>query len=153
MPHKIDDIDKKILAILYRDGRAPVKEIAKAVFLSAPATATRIERLEKNGIISGYQARINPHAFGFALKAFINLEVAPGEKQEFYDLIRDIPNVISCDSVTGEYSMLIQAFFRDTEELDNFTGLLQRFGRTKTVISFSTPIEHGDFFSHEKKGD
>ncbi len=147
MSHKIDEIDKKILALLYQDGRAPIKEIAKAVFLSAPATATRIERLEADGIISGYQARINPHAFGFNLKAFINLEVAPQEKELFYSQIKDSANVIACDSVTGEYSMLIQAYFRDTEELDVFTGNLQRFGRTKTAISFSTPVEHGDFFA------
>ena len=76
------------------------------------------------------------------VKAFINLEVKPEDKSEFYPFIEKIPNVIQCDCVTGDYSMLIQAAYRRPEELDHLVNELQKFGRTKTEIAFSTPIEH-----------
>ena len=56
----LDSIDKKIIDILQKNARTPIKEIAKEVFLSSPAVSARIEKLEKSGIIVGYQAQINP---------------------------------------------------------------------------------------------
>ena len=98
--------------------------------------------MEKEGIITGYQAQINPEALGYHIKAFINLEVAPEDKKEFYPYVKACPNVIECNCVTGDYSMILEVLFRSTVELDQFIGELQRFGRTKTLIVFSTSVEH-----------
>ena len=51
-------------------------------------------------------------------------------------------NVIECNCVTGDYSMLLEVLFENTMELDRFIGELQYFGRTKTLIVFSTSVEH-----------
>lgn len=51
-------------------------------------------------------------------------------------------NVIECNCVTGDYSMLLEVLFESTMELDRFIGELQYFGRTKTLIVFSTSVEH-----------
>lgn len=142
MEHKLDNIDKKIIEILQTNARTPVKEIAKEVFLSSPAVSARIDHLEKSGVITGYHAQLNPEFLGYHIKAFINLEVEPFQKKEFYPFIQDIPNVIECNCVTGEYSMLIEVGFRSTVELDHFINVLQKFGRTKTLIVFSTSVEH-----------
>lgn len=137
-----DAIDKSILQILQKNARTPIKEIAKEVFLSSPAVSARIERMEKAGIITGYHAAVNPLLFGYHIKAFISLAVEPSQKKEFYPFIRKIPGVIECSSVTGDYSMLMEVAFHSTAELDHFVGELQHFGRTKTLVVFSTAVEH-----------
>ena len=107
MDIKLDAIDRKILKILQENARTPIKEIAKEVFLSSPAVSNRIEKLENSGILTGYHAQMNTLLFGYNIKAFINLEVQPYQKEEFYPFIQSIPNVIECNCVTGEYAMLI----------------------------------------------
>lgn len=138
----IDQIDEKIIKLLQDNARISIKDIAAQVFLSSPAVTARIDRLEKNGIIIGYHAQIDPEALGYRVKAFINLELEPAQKQEFYPFVRNMLNVVECNCVTGEYAMLIEVEFQNTVELDHFINELQHFGRTKTQIVFSTTVEH-----------
>lgn len=138
----IDPIDEKIIKLLQDNARISIKDIAAQVFLSSPAVTARIDRLERNGIIIGYHAQIDPEALGYRVKAFINLELEPAQKQEFYPFVRNMPNVVECNCVTGEYAMLIEVEFQNTVELDHFINELQHFGRTKTQIVFSTAVEH-----------
>lgn len=138
----LDHIDIEILNILQEDASTPIKEIAVKVFLSSPAVSARIERMERQGYILGYHAQINPIALGYQIKAFINLEVDPVRKKEFNPYIKQVVNVIECNCVTGDYSMLLEVLFPDTAELDQFIGELQSYGRTKTLIVFSTSVEH-----------
>jgi Lrp/AsnC family leucine-responsive transcriptional regulator len=138
---KLDNIDIKIINILQQNARATLKDIARQVFLTSPSVAARIERLEDEGIIEGYHAQINPMLLDYHIKAFINLEVEPSQKVKFYPFIKAIPNVVECNCVTGDYSMLIEVLFQSTMELDHFINELQQFGRTKTQIVFSTSVE------------
>ncbi len=142
MKHQLDHIDDQIIKLLHENARTPLKVIASKVFLSSPAVSARIERLEEAGIITGYTAIINPAELGYHIKAFINLEVNPDQKKEFYPYIQSCNNVVECNCVTGEYAMLIKVMFKTTEELDHFISDLQRFGSTKTQIVFSTSVEH-----------
>lgn len=141
MKHELDAIDRRIVDILQQDARLPVKTIAERVSLSSPTVSARIERLQREGVITGYMAVVNPEVFDYRIKAFINLEVDPTRKKEFYPYIEGVPNVVECNCVTGDYSMLMVVYFRTTKELDQFIGQLQLFGRTKTQIVFSTSIE------------
>ena len=127
MEKELDNIDKNIIRILQENARTPVKDIAKEVFLSSPAVSARIERLEKRGILAGYHATVNPMLFGYHIKAFINLEVEPAQKKEFYPFIDRIPNVIECNCVTGDYAMLVEVMFQTTIQLDHFINELQQF--------------------------
>lgn len=137
----MDNIDLKILSLLQENARMPLKQLAERVFLSSPATAARIERLEKEGIISGYHADINLKKLGFPIIAFINLELHPDQKPEFYPFICSHPNVLECSCVTGHFAMHIKVAFDTTEKLDSFIGILQKYGSTETQIAFSTPQE------------
>lgn len=138
----MDQIDAQIIDMLQQNARTPLKVVADKVFLSSPAVSARIDRLEKAGIITGYQAQVSAYSLGYLIKAFINLEVTPVQKPEFYPYITACPNVVECNCVTGDYSMLIEVEFRTTQELDLFIGQLQHFGRTRTQIVFSTSVEH-----------
>ncbi len=77
---------------------------------------------------------------GYHIMAFINLEVQPKQKNQFYPFIAACPNVLECNYVTGQFSMLIKVAFQSTGELDQFIGKLQDYGRTSTQIVFSTPV-------------
>ena len=63
------------------------------------------------------------------------------QKPVFYPFIKKIPNVVECNCVTGDYSMLIETLFETTAELEHFINELQQYGRTKTQIVFSTSVE------------
>lgn len=119
-----------------------LKDIAAKVYLSSPAVSARIERLEKTGIIAGYSAHVNPLELGYHIKAFVNLEVQPEQKKEFTEYIKTCDNVIECNSITGDFSMLIEVMFKDTDELDNFVIEMQKYGNTQTQIVFSTAVQH-----------
>ena len=136
----MDDIDRKILKLLQANARMSLKTIAEKTFLSSPAVSARIERLETDGIIAGYHAFVDPMKLGYHILAFINLDVVPEDKPKFYAYANDVPNVLECNCVTGEYSMLMKVAFQSTMELDMFIGQLQKFGKTSTQIVFSTQV-------------
>ncbi|MBQ8374169.1 MAG: Lrp/AsnC family transcriptional regulator [Clostridia bacterium] len=138
----MDDIDLQILSLLKENARISLKGLAAQTYLSSTAVSARIEKLEQNGYIQGYGAKINAEKFGLNIKAFISLELEPIQKKDFYPYIRSCENVVECNCVTGDYSMLIEVLFSSTAELDRFINELQHFGKTKTQIVFSTPVEH-----------
>ncbi len=146
----MDDIDRRILKLLQENARMSLKTIAEKTFLSSPAVSARIEKLEKEGILSGYHAAVDPVKLGYHIIAFINLNVMADDKETFYSYAKAVPNVLECSCVTGEYSMLLKVAFCSTAELDDFIGQLQKFGKTSTQIVFSThvgprgvDVEHG----------
>ncbi len=138
----MDKIDKMLISLVQENARTPLKQLAQKVFLSSPAVSARLEKLEKEGIIKGYMAIIDPIKLGYHITAFINLEMSPKQKPIFYPFIKACPNVIECCCVTGNYSMLVKVAFRSTVELDRFIGQLQKFGNTSTQIVFSVPVSH-----------
>lgn len=142
MKNTLDNIDEKIIELLQANARIAIKDIAAEVFLSSPAVTARIERLEAKGIIKGYHAAIDSVNLGYKIKAFVNLDLEPVQKEDFYPFIQNVDNVVECSCVTGEYSMIMQVEFSGTEELDEFINHLQKFGKTRTQIVFSTPVEH-----------
>ena len=110
--------------------------------LSSPAVSARIERLEAQGILTGYHATLDPVTLGYHITAFINLTLEPHQKVEFYPFIEACPNVLECNCVTGNYSMLIKVCFPSTPGAGGiFIGQLQTYGKTETQIVFSTPVQ------------
>ncbi|WP_024347320.1 Lrp/AsnC family transcriptional regulator [Lacrimispora indolis] len=136
----MDDIDRKIVKTLQKNARESLKNIAETTFLSSPAVSSRIEKLERERIITGYHAAVDSRKLGYHITAFVSLEVPPADKIQFYEDMKSIPNVLECNCVTGEYSMLVKVAFPSTMELDVFIGRLQKYGKTSTQIVFSTPV-------------
>ena len=160
--YRLDKIDGKILDILQGNARASLKEIAEQVFLSPTAVGARIDRMLQEGVLEGFTTRLNPESMGHYIKAFVNLEVQPEQREEFNEYINGVLNVVECNCVTGDFSMLIEVRFPTTTELDHFVGELQKFGKTKTQIVFSTVVKHRcrywkvdgrDFEPHAKVAD
>lgn len=139
----MDQIDCKIINMLEENARVSLKEMSAACFISSPAIAARISKLEESGVITGYHVSVNMEKIDYHVKAFIRVQLEPKQKSEFYPYMRSIPNVIECNCVTGDYSELIEVVFPSTTDLDNFINEIQRrFGKTSTQIVFSTSVEH-----------
>lgn len=140
--NELDLIDKKILNILMLEAKRPLKEIAEAVFLSIPAVSARIEKMEKEGYILGYQAQVNPMLTGFPTKAFVQVAVPYEKKEEFCAYARECREVVECNCVTGEYSMMMEVCLPSMEELELFVEGLHKFGKTKTHVVYSASVQH-----------
>ena len=139
----MDQIDKKILNMLQANARVSLKEMSAACYISSPAIAARISKMEDTGIITGYHTSIYQEKLDYHVKAFIMVQLEPSQKSEFYPYVQSIPNVIECNCVTGEYSEVMEVVFPSTGALDDFINEIQRrFGKTSTQIVFSTSVEH-----------
>lgn len=136
----MDAIDLKLIGLLQKNARYSLKQLAEQVFLSSPAVSSRIERLEREGYLRGYQAEVDEEKLGFHITAFINMEMTPEQKATFYPFVDACPNVLECYCVTGQYSMLLKVAFPSTLELDRFIGRLSQFGNTQTQIVFSCAV-------------
>jgi Transcriptional regulators len=137
--------DKKILNYLQSNARLSNKKLSESLFITPPAVSQRVKKLEDSGYIKSYNANIDLQKLGLKIKVFIQLEVKPDQKPEFYRYIQDIPNILECDCVTGPYSMLLKAVFKTTQELDDLVSQLQHFGSTNTQVVFSTPLSSRGF--------
>ena len=104
----MDDLDRKILALLAKNARMPVKEIAEQVALTSPAVSSRIHKLETDGIIGGYTVTLNRPADRVYVDALISLSVAPSKHEAFLHLIQNSREVLQCYHVTGDYTFLIK---------------------------------------------
>lgn len=139
----MDQIDKKILNMLQANARVSLKEMSAACYISSPAIAARISKMEDSGIITGYHTSIDREKLDYHVKAFIMVQLEPSQKSDFYPFVQSIPNVIECNCVTGDYSEVMEVVFPSTGDLDDFiNGIQCRFGKTSTQIVFSTSVEH-----------
>ncbi|MCH4169454.1 MAG: Lrp/AsnC family transcriptional regulator [Streptococcaceae bacterium] len=139
----MDNIDMTILNCLQDDAHSSLKEMSQLCYISSSAVSNHVKNMEKLKIIYGYQALVDVKKLGYHIKCHIWIDVSPESKEDFYEFIYSVPNILECDCITGNYNMLIKAVFKETEDLDYFiNNRLNIFGRTKTQISFSTPMRN-----------
>ena len=109
--HTFDKIDMKILALLQKNARITLTELAEQVGLSTTPVTERVRRLEREGVVCGYHARLNPHALGQSLLVFVELKLHSKSGNIFEDFRREvlrIPQIMECHLVSGEYDYLIK---------------------------------------------
>lgn len=134
----MDDLDKKILALLVQNARATLKDLAAQVNLTSPAVAERIRRMEKKGIIEGYSVRINPLLAQQGMHALVSISVAPKERENFMVLLQEQRPVQRCFQVTGSYSHMVEVRCADIPDLEKLISRLQKMGQTYTQIILSS---------------
>lgn len=119
----LDRTDLKILRFLQTHGRASNLELAEAASLSPAQCLRRHRRLEELGLIARYETRLDPAAMGFQVVAFVHVAMEKGhirEMPKFRDLIADIPEVLECYSVTGDFDYVIKLIAHDLKSLSVF---------------------------------
>ena len=98
----IDDIDRKILSELVRDGRTSFRDLANHVHLSPNATAERVRRLESIGAIRSFRTDVDRTFLGFPAEAYIDVKLSPGTTAEsFQEAITRLTGVVSAAVLTG----------------------------------------------------
>ncbi len=133
----IDDVDLKILGMLCRNAKTPVRDIAKAVGVSIGTVHNKIKKLEKEGYIKSYTANVDWNKLDYNITAIIELVVSGGKLVEIEKRVSEFTNVVAVYDVTGESDVIIVAKFRSHEELSSFTKTLlsiQNVDRTNTHI-------------------
>ena len=125
----VDDSDRTILSMLQGNGRTSFRDLAKAVDLSANATAERVRRLEALGIIRGYKVQVSLGALGFPLQAFVDVKLERGVSMEAFEkALRGLKGVQEAASVTGQFDARLRVVCRDPDDL----GFLIEQIRAKT---------------------
>lgn len=136
----LDAVDLRILRLLAEDARTSVADIARAVRMSPPSVSERIRRLQENGIIEGYTIRINPAAFGLPLSAWLRIRPVPGELARVTEIIKAIPEIVSCDRVTGEDCFIAKVNVRSVADLETVIDRIIPHAMTNTAVVQSSPV-------------
>lgn len=112
----LDAVDRKLMAFLQRDGRAPVARLAEAVGLSAPPVHERLRRLEAAGVITRYTALLDPERLGFGMTVYVAVTLAlhrEGAVRKFREAVRAVPQILECHHTTGVADFLLRVVVRD----------------------------------------
>ncbi|HCN87644.1 MAG TPA: AsnC family transcriptional regulator [Oxalobacteraceae bacterium] len=136
----LDAMDAKILDILQADARTTLAEIGRRIHMSQPAVAERVRRMEAADIISGYHARVNPAALGYAITAFIR--VARRAHETPVEVVAaQVPEIIECHSITGDDCSIVKVVASSVTALEKVIIELTRCGVTSTSLILSSVIE------------
>ncbi len=136
----LDTADVQILVALAVDARTSVADLARMVGLSPPTVSERIRRLEDAGVIEGYTATISPKALGLPIAAWLRVRPTPGQHNKVADILRGLPEIVSCDRITGEDCFLARAHVRSVEDLERLIDAIMPFAMTNTSIIQSSPV-------------
>jgi Lrp/AsnC family leucine-responsive transcriptional regulator len=144
MPGVLDERDLAIVAALQEDARATYADVGARVGLSASAVHDRVRKLERQGVVRGYRAVVDPEAIGLFVTALI--EASPLDPQQPDDLperVRAFPEVEDCLSVAGEANYVLKVRTKTTGDLEDLIRRLREKGgvTTKTTIALSIPFE------------
>jgi len=112
----LDRLDRKILIELQQNGRMSNTELARRINLSATPCVERVKALERMGFIQGYEARLNPAMLNLELLVFVEislLRTSPDVFDDFRDAVFELPQVLECHLVSGNFDYLVKARVAD----------------------------------------
>jgi Lrp/AsnC family transcriptional regulator, leucine-responsive regulatory protein len=136
----LDETDRRLLAELQADARLSLAELGRRVGLSSPAVAERLQRLERDGVILGYHARVDPRALGLALTAVVRMRPSPRQLKPVAEIARSTPEVVDCRRITGEDCYIMTIHVRSVEHLEEVIDRFVPYGQTTTSIVQSAPV-------------
>ena len=118
---EIDEIDSRLLAALQRDAHLTSQELGEMLNLSASQAGRRRQRLEAEGLIAGYAARLDPLRLGLAVQAFVQVQMArhgADTSAGFARLVATRPEIVSAWTLTGEADYLLRVYCSDLAALN-----------------------------------
>ncbi|MEM1233324.1 MAG: Lrp/AsnC family transcriptional regulator [Pseudomonadota bacterium] len=139
--HRLDDIDRMILAELQADGRMTNVELAKRVGISAPPCLRRVRTLEEAGYIRGYHAEVDARALGFEVKVFAHVGLnsqAEADLSAFEARCKSWPLVRECHMLNGEVDFILKCVAPDLSTFQSF--LTEELLRAENVAQVKTSL-------------
>ncbi len=122
---ELDKIDRNIVRILQKQGRITYAELARQVGLSTTPCLERVKKLEKEGVIRGYSALIDPDYLKASLVVFIHIRLARQPQdifEQFKEAAKKLPSVQECHLVSGNFDYLLKARVQDMPAYRKFYG-------------------------------
>lgn len=149
----MDETDKAILTVLQKRGDISMAQLSERVGLSLSACHRRVKLLEAAGKISGYSARLDRKAIGLQLQVFIEVKLVSQQKEHitaFERAIKEMPEVLECHLISGEFDYLIRLAARDPEAYEALfrdrLSMIPSVSQTKTLLSLSTVKEFSGYY-------
>ena len=143
--YQIDETDKKILKFLVKNARMPYLEIARECGVSGAAIHQRVKKMENNGVITGSRLLVKPSTLGLNVCAYIAVSLSNSDLESTIEALRQIPEIVECHFITGEFGMLLKIYCSDNDhlmnvicnQLTNIPGIR----KTETWLSLSQAID------------
>lgn len=138
-------VDRSLIQILQNNARATLAEMAEQVHLSISQTQRRLKRLEEDGVIRGYSARIDAAAVGLGVMTFAEVTLktqTTDSADKFHSAIRDIPQILECHRVSGDSDYLLKILSADLQEYSRFAQTtlmaIPQVNRLRSLIVFES---------------
>lgn len=136
-PHKVDDVDRKIIRLLQEDARKSFNKIAESLGIAVGTAYNRVKSLEDSGILKGYTIMLDSAKLGYGLTAVILIEAEGRYLPEVEKELANLDEVICIYDITGDYDVAVVARFRNRTTLNNFiksTLKMPHVSRTVTNV-------------------
>jgi DNA-binding Lrp family transcriptional regulator len=138
---KLDNFDRSILRVLQADGKIGNQDLAEKVNLSSSPCWRRVRKLEDNGVIDSYVAKLNPKSLGLTAMAYVHIALLDHRQKTIETLdnfVASKDQIIECSSITGSNDYLLKIIETDTESLEKF--IMQSLLRLGIVRSSTTNL-------------
>jgi Lrp/AsnC family leucine-responsive transcriptional regulator len=141
----VEEIDRKIVSLLSRNGRMSFTELARQAGLSVSAVHQRVRRLEADGVITGYVALCDPVVIGLPLTAFVSIKpFDPAAPDDVPQRLRHLPAVEACHSVAGDENYILKVRVASPTALEDLLQQIRSLANvsTRTTVVLSTAYEN-----------
>ena len=122
---ELDRTDRRILSHLQADGRISTVDLAERIGLSPTSTSERLKRLQREGIVTGFRAMLDPGKVGLGLLVFVEVSLdktTPDVFERFAAAVRRAPEVLECHMVAGGFDYLVKTRVADMSAYRGFLG-------------------------------
>ena len=133
----LDEVDKRILEVLEKNSRTPLRKISKQVKIPPSTVYGRIKRFRKRGVVRRFVTILNPKALGFLVLAFVFIKARAGMCSTVAEGLKEYPEILEIYEVTGDWDIIIKVIMRSYEELNTF---LNKISGIKDVESTCTMV-------------
>ena len=145
---KLDGTDIEILRLLQQNSNRTVKGLAEELNRSTTPVFERIKKLEREGYIDGYSARLNPKKLGLKQTVFVAITLQGHTRsylEKFVKQVNEFPEVVECHRISGTFDYLLKLLVEDIDAYENFIitklTLIPYLGNVQSLITLSTGKE------------
>ena len=140
MTVELDEVNRQLLRELHADPRITMSALARKVAMSAPAVTERVQRMQRDGVITGFSMSVDPAALGLPVTAFVRVRPAARQLAKIAALAESLDQVSECHRITGEDCFLIKVHAATIAELETTLDRFLMFGQTVSSIVVTTPV-------------
>ncbi|QKW05278.1 Lrp/AsnC family transcriptional regulator [Streptomyces sp. NA04227] len=141
----VDALDTRILRLLLEQPRTSVREYARILGIARGTLQARLDRLERDGVITMAGPALSPAALGHPVLAFVHIEVTQGHLDDVGEELAAIPEIVEAHSITGGGDLLARVVARDAAHLEDVIQQLIRLPevvRTRTEVALRQRVPH-----------